>query len=141
MNGDIEQLSEAVQILKRELDQHRSAQFGLSRSNTCTPTMVGQKLRSPVLPAINPTISDLKATEMKSDLSKKGATEPDTGETTENNKFNNPPCIMFTKLDADRNKRRLKRAQARGILTDKSYEVKLVSIFCELPILFVRLMV
>jgi hypothetical protein len=106
-------LTEAVQILKRELDQHRSAQFGMSRSNTCTPT-VGVKPRSPILPAINP--SDFK-NEMKSDLSKKES-PVNTAD-----KFNNPPCIMFTRLDADRNKKRLKRAQGRGIVTDKIYEV------------------
>lgn len=34
------------------------------------------------------------------------------------------PSIMFTRLDAERNTKRLRRAITRGFLTDKVYEVK-----------------
>ena len=86
-----------MKVLKKELDQHRGAQFGLSRSNTCTP--ITTKAKSPVLPSIplNTNQADQK--------------------------FEKPACFMFTKLDADRNKRRLKRAQNRGVLSDKAFEV------------------
>jgi len=102
---DIEKLSEAVSLLKKELDQHRSAQFGVSRSNTCTPT----KNRSPILPSIVP---QSKANTVNELLNKP------------------PPCIMFTKIDGERNRRRLKRALNKGLITDKAYEVMFV--FCTL---------
>jgi len=86
-----------VSLLKKELDHHRSAQFGISRSNTCTPT----KNRSPILPSIVP---QARAGSM-------------------NDLLNKPPCIMFTRIDSERNRRRLKRALNRGLITDKAFEV------------------
>jgi hypothetical protein len=86
-------MTESVAILKRELDKYRSAQLG-SRSNTASP-LVGT-MKAPIqLPSLNNHL----------------------------NRLNEPTSIMFTRMDADRNGKRLKRAINRGLLTDQAYEV------------------
>lgn len=98
LNLDIEKLTEAVTVLKKELDQHRSAQMGFSRSSTCvSPLNPKLNSKSPILPSIIPK--------------------------DQVNKPKKTPCIMFTKLDAERNIRRLSRAVNRGLLNDKAFEV------------------
>ena len=73
--------------------------MGYSRSSTCVsplPTKLNSK--SLILPSIIPKDQANKPTKKA-------------------------PCIMFTKLDAERNIRRLSRAVNRGLLNDKGFEV------------------
>ena len=96
LNVEIENMSEAIALLQKEIKKYKSAHLG-SRSNTCSPAI--NQVRSPIqLPSIVPTA--------KASV-----------------KLIDSPCIMFTRLDAERNIKRMKKAIARGFLNEQSYEV------------------
>ncbi len=105
MNAEIEKMSDSIAMLKRELDKHRSANLG-SRSNTCSPSIFTgnfMKNTSIQLPSI--------------------LTNNNYNSLNQNDKANEPTCIMFTRIDADRNNKRLKRVANRGIISEHSLEV------------------